>query len=57
MAPFVEFTDQYVHDYRNREHVQLSAAEEGRRLFEGAGGVLRDQRELLIALTSTHPAA
>lgn len=56
VAPFVEFMDTYIQDYRSREHVQLTADEEGRRLFEGLVGALREQRELLIALMSARPA-
>lgn len=52
VTPFVEFMDRYIADYRAREHGRLSAADEGRRLFEGLFHALREQREPLLALMS-----
>jgi AcrR family transcriptional regulator len=54
VTPFTEFMDQYIKEYRNRAHGQLSAAEEGRRFFDGLFRVLFAQRELLMALMSAH---
>lgn len=52
VAPFLRFMDRYVADYRSREHGRLTAEQEGRRLFEGLFGALREQRGALMALMS-----
>jgi AcrR family transcriptional regulator len=52
VTPFLRFMDRYVADYRSREHGRLSAEQEGRRLFEGLFGALREQRGPLMALMS-----
>jgi AcrR family transcriptional regulator len=52
VTPFLQFMDRYVADYRSREHGRMTAEQEGRRLFEGLFGALREQRGALLALMS-----
>lgn len=52
VAPFVEFMNGYIEDYRAREHGRLTAAQEGRQFFDGLFRALRAQRSLLMALMS-----
>jgi AcrR family transcriptional regulator len=52
VTPFLQFMDRYVADYRSREHGRLTAEQEGRRLFDGLFGALREQRGALMALMS-----
>jgi AcrR family transcriptional regulator len=52
VTPFLRFMDRYVADYRSREHGRLTAEQEGRQLFEGLFGALREQRGPLMALMS-----
>lgn len=49
--PFVTFVNQYVSDYRSREHGRLSPEDEGRALYSGLLDVLTAERGILFALT------
>jgi AcrR family transcriptional regulator len=50
VAPFATFMDEYIADYRSREHGKLSPEQEGRSLYTGLFQVLRSEREVLLAL-------
>lgn len=54
ITPFTEFMDNYIGDYRSREHGKLSPQEEGIALYTGLFEVLHGERELLLALMSAH---
>jgi AcrR family transcriptional regulator len=54
VTPFLEFMNRYVEDYRNREHGELTAEQEGRRFFDGLFQALHAQRRLLMALMAAH---
>lgn len=54
VEPFTEFMDRYIEEYRGREHGRRSAAEEGRQFYSGLFAVLREERELLMALLAAH---
>lgn len=54
VAPFTEFMDRYIEDYRSREHGKLGPAEEGRRFYDGLFRALFAERELLMAVMSAH---
>jgi AcrR family transcriptional regulator len=54
VTPFVDFMNDYIEDYRGREHGKLSAEQEGAQFFDGVFRALRDRRELLMALMSAH---
>jgi AcrR family transcriptional regulator len=54
ITPFTEFMDDYVSDYRSREHGKLSPRQEGMALYTGLFDVLHGERELLLAVMSAH---
>jgi AcrR family transcriptional regulator len=54
ITPFTEFMDDYISDYRSREHGKLSPRQEGTALYTGLFDVLHGERELLLALMSAH---
>jgi AcrR family transcriptional regulator len=54
VTPFTEFMDNYIADYRSREHGTLSAQQEGVALYTGLFDVLHGERELLLALNAAH---
>jgi AcrR family transcriptional regulator len=54
ITPVVEFMDNYITDYRSREHGKLSAQQEGTALYTGLFTVLHSERELLLALMAAH---
>jgi AcrR family transcriptional regulator len=54
VAPFAEFMDNYIADYRSREHGKLSPQQEGVALYSGLFDVLHGERELLLALMAAH---
>ncbi|BDB44284.1 MULTISPECIES: TetR/AcrR family transcriptional regulator [Mycobacterium] len=54
ITPFTEFMDDYISDYRSREHGTLSPQQEGAALYTGLFNVLHGERELLLALMSAH---
>ena len=54
ITPFTEFMDDYITDYRSREHGRLSPQQEGIALYTGLFNVLHGERELLLALMSAH---
>jgi AcrR family transcriptional regulator len=54
ISPFTEFMDEYINDYRSREHGKLSPRQEGIALYTGLFDVLHGERELLLALMSAH---
>jgi AcrR family transcriptional regulator len=54
VTPFAEFMDNYIADYRSREHGKLSPQQEGIALYSGLFDVLHGERELLLALMAAH---
>ncbi|MCX2929977.1 helix-turn-helix domain containing protein [Mycobacterium sp. CVI_P3] len=50
VAPFTSFIQQYMADYRGREHGVRSPYEEGLDLYTGLFEVLHGEREVLLAL-------
>ena len=46
--------DNYISDYRSREHGKLSTQEEGIALYTGLFNVLHGERELLLTVMSAH---
>ena len=50
ITPFIEFMDNYIADYRSREHGKFSPQQEGVALYTGLFNVFHSERELLLAL-------
>ena len=50
VAPFVDYIESYLDEYRAREHGRLSPEDEGRVFLEGLFTALHEQRDILVAL-------